>query len=326
VSSVEFEFSETPEIAPVRISAAVIAAIVAFGSLFLPWIHVAKTQGEPMSWAPSKVPGLLILGGFVMLVCVIAAVAESNLQVPRLGTWLLVTVGVLALVANVLVDTIGSALPSVGSLIHIGSTTLVFGSGVGGWLAGGILLIGAGTLRPRQYRQSLAKLLDGRVNQGRALLGLGLLAVWIGRNIPWVRIQWPDGHVSLPSWALPVIGGDCRTLFLIWIICALPVFAWRMRLRLFGLVVSIICSWGICVLACITQFASSGLIGAVANALSLGTTNHGVALATQSGLIVTEVGAAIAGIASFMLMQEIVNEADVVDESDLMTFGDSQDA
>ncbi len=326
MSSVEFEFNETPETVPVRISAAVVAAIVAFGSLFLPWIHVAKTQGEPLLWAPSQVPGLLILGGFVMLMCVIAAVAESSMQVPRLGTWLMVAVGVLALVANILVDTIGSALPSVGSLIHIGSTTLVFGSGIGGWLAGGALLIGAGSLRPSHYRRSLARLLDGRVNQGRALLGLGLLAVWIGRNIPWVKIQWPDGHVSLPSWALPVIGGDCRTLFLIWIICALPVFAWRMRLRLFGLVVSIICSWGICVLACVTQFGSSGLIGAVANALAIGTTSHGVALATQTGLIMTEVGAGVAAVASFMLMQEIARESVFVDEDELVSFGDIQDA
>ena len=37
MSSVEFEFSETPETVPVRISAAVVAAILAFGGLFLPF-------------------------------------------------------------------------------------------------------------------------------------------------------------------------------------------------------------------------------------------------------------------------------------------------
>lgn len=190
---------------------------VAFGSLFVPWLVVGKSSGEPESLVPADSWQLLALGCLLSSALIIGGFIQWRQRQPSPAFIqpILAGLAVTTLVIAAIAELIAAVIPSIGSLLHIGHYSLAWTTGVGPWLAMvGFSIAAVGiTLPPIEGAPKFA------YGTGvRSAMVLAFVAVFIGRNYSWFSIGWNGHHLGIPSWYIPVIGNDVRGYFIIWLV------------------------------------------------------------------------------------------------------------
>ena len=274
-------------------------------SLFLPWLEVARTSGSPSGWTPSTLLALPLVAGLLLAAVTVAHVYAINHNVhPLVVPWLFVANGGAIVLFALLVEVLGSLIPSVGVAVHVGSWTLAVASGPGPWVAGASLIAGGLASRHddrprREAIRSRPRLSADRV--GLVFAIVGMILVFVGRNTSWISVGWRTWHVGVPSWGLPVLGGELRTVFFLWLV-ALLTLHW---LRLSALIVSMLCAWATLFLATVVHTVSGDLSLRVVDTWLGSTTGH-FHTRTGTGLLLTQIGAGVAFAGTLLMLVWLV--------------------
>jgi hypothetical protein len=191
------------------------------------------------------------------------------------------TIGVFSFV--VIAEILASIVPSLASLVHIGSYRATWTSGEGPWLAvAGLAFAAIGI-----SLETLSGFRNLRPGTNlRVAMAISFVCVLIGRNYSWLSIGWAGHHLGVPSWYIPVVGNDVRSFFILWTIALL--FQWRWPL--FAYTVILTTAWSILVLSLITKTLLQSISLRTVDQL-LGSSTGKFTTHLGFGLILTLIGA-----------------------------------
>jgi hypothetical protein len=203
-----------------------LSSVAGIGSLFLPWVEIARTNGDSFTWSPSNFLPLMLFFGALFLVIGIIGYREWATQAvsPTITRIILLLTGLVLFVAALGFELGCSLFSGLGVALHYHSWTLAMSSGIGVWLASVAALAGlVGTL-PASHFPNIGHGTFAARFKGTApslLVLLGTVLVSVGRNSSWFRIGWGAWHIGVASWAIPVVGSELRIIFVVWLLCLL---------------------------------------------------------------------------------------------------------
>lgn len=220
---------------------------LAYGSIFLPWLLVGRSEGSRQALVPAQSPYALTVASAVCAAVVVGGFIQWRQRGPIKPVIRLILVGLAsaALTFTVLAELVASVVPSVGSLVHLGHFALSWSTGDGPWLA----VVGFGAAALGISLEQISRIGNFRPGTAvRASMGVAFAVVLVGRNYSWFSIAWNGHHLGVPSWYIPVIGNDVRSCFLVWLVALL--MQWRWPLVAYTAIVT--ATWTIVVLTVVT--------------------------------------------------------------------------
>jgi hypothetical protein len=115
----------------------VLGIAMAFGSVFLPWIIVGRSNGNQEPLTPADSWYLLIVASLVCCGVLIAGFVQWRQKPPvqPVIRQALVALTAMALFFTALVEIVAAVIPSIGSLLRVGHFSLTWSTGEGPWLA-----------------------------------------------------------------------------------------------------------------------------------------------------------------------------------------------
>ena len=226
----------------------ILGIAMSFGSLFLPWIIVGRSNGNQEPLTPADSCYLLVVASLVCCAVLIAGFVQWRQKPPvqPVIRQVLVALTAVALLFTAVAEIVAAVIPSIGSLLRVGHFSLTWSTGEGPWLAtAGFALATIGI--SLESIAGMQRLAPGTLV--RTAMTIAFVLVLVGRNYSWFSIGWSGHHIGIPSWYIPFVGNDVRSFFIIWLIALL--LQWRFPLTAYTVILT--STWTILVMILVTK-------------------------------------------------------------------------